>query len=240
MKFSVVIISLNEESNIQNCISSINNTAKKDVQIILSDGGSSDKTIEIALTNKVTVVNSLPGRGVQFNAGAECANGDVILFLHSDTSLPADAFELLEKYFIDNNVKIGTFRLLFDKNNFMLSLYSKFATIDSIFTKFGDQCIVMRMNLFKELNGFKNWPIFEDVDILRRARKENRIYSFPSYVITSSRKFDESGIIKQQFLSAKYILQYLLGKSPLELFKSYYSLNKARKNIIEVETSFDQ
>ena len=240
MKFSVVIISINEGSKIQDCISSIKLTGKKDVQIILSDGGSNDGTIEIALNNNIKVVTSLPGRGIQFNTGAESVNGEVILFLHADTSLPADAFELLENYFRDEKVKIGTFRLSFDKNNFLLSLYSKFATIDSIFTKFGDQCIVMRRSFFKELNGFKSWPIFEDVDLLRRARKLTRIYSFPSNVITSCRKFDDAGIIKQQFLNAGYILQYLLGKPPAELFRSYYNLNKTGKNILETERSSDQ
>jgi rSAM/selenodomain-associated transferase 2 len=224
IKYSVVIIAYNEENRLRACINSIHR-ARKDVQIILSDGGSTDATIKIALEENVIVVSSKPGRGIQCNAGAKLAKGSIILFLHSDTTLPANAFRLLDDYFGDSKVKIGTFRLAFDKKNPVLSIYTKFTSIDSVFTRFGDQCIVIRRNFFNQISGFNNWVLYEDVDLLRRARKLTKIYSFPASVITSSRRFEEEGIIKQQLINGWHILLFFSGKSPEELAVKYCSLH---------------
>lgn len=240
MKYSVVIISLNEENNIQRCINSIMLTGKKDVQIILSDGGSSDNTIQLALNENIEVVNSTPGRGIQFNTGAANADGDVILFLHADTTLPENAFKILDKYFNSIAVKTGTFRLAFDKKSIILSFYTKLTSYDSFFTKFGDQCIVVRKDFFNQLNGFKNWSLFEDVDLLRRARKITKIHSFPASVTTSSRRFETNGIIKQQILNGWHLLQFLFGKSPAKLSRYYNKsgfVNKEKNSITKEWTN---
>ncbi len=222
MKYSVVIISLNEENNIRHCIDSIRQTGRDDVQIILSDGGSRDGTLRLALNENIKIVSSLACRGTQFNKGAELAEGEVILFLHADTLLPKNAFEILDKYFKSGKVKVGTFRLAFDKENLLLSFYTKLTSFDSIFTKFGDQCITTRKDFFERLNGFKNWRLFEDVDFLRRARKLTKIYSFPASVTTSARRFEENGLVKQQVLNGWYILKFLAGIEHFKLFNDYY------------------
>jgi rSAM/selenodomain-associated transferase 2 len=228
IKYTIVIISYNEENNILACVNSIK-TARNDVQIILSDGGSTDSTIKIADDENVEIISSKAGRGIQCNTGAVNAKGNIILFLHSDSTLPINAFEILDEYFYSDKIKIGTFRLEFDKNNPILSFYTKFTSIDSLFTRFGDQCIVVRKDFFKELNGFKDWSLYEDVDFLRRARKLAKIYSFPASVVTSSRRFEEKGIIRQQFFNAWLFLQYLFGKSPENLAAKYNSLRKENK-----------
>lgn len=229
-KYSVILISYNEEEIIYQCISTIK-TADPSVQIILSDGGSTDSTISIAEKENIKIINSEPGRGIQCNAGAEYADGDILLFLHSDTYLPQNAFEILDEYFSSKEVNAGTFRLSFDRENPVLSFYSKFTTFDSIFTRFGDQCIVMRKTFFDQLNGFKDWPIFEDVDILKRARKITKIHSFPAYVITSARRFEKTGAVMQQLLNFWFIIQFLLGRPPAELALMY---NRKAKTICKI------
>jgi len=219
-KYSVIIISYNEEANIEKCIRRIKD-ADASAQIILSDGGSDDLTVSIASEEGATVVSSRQGRGVQCNSGARYATGEILLFLHADTVLPQNAFNILDDFFRSEKVKIGTFRLSFSKKNNVLKFYSMFTSIDSIYTSFGDQCIVTRKDFYDRLKGFKDWPIFEDVDILRRARKETRIFSFPAYVITSSRRFEKTGLIKQQLLNFLMIVQFLFGKSPNELALMY-------------------
>jgi rSAM/selenodomain-associated transferase 2 len=229
IKYSVVIISYNEEKNILACIASIKQSLLNNIQIIVADGGSSDSTLNLARSEEVEIVKSSPGRGIQCSAGVKHAKGDIILFLHADTILPDNAFEILDKYFETGEVEIGTFRLAFDKKNLLLSFYTKFTTIDSIYTRFGDQCIVIRKDLYKRLNGFKQWPLYEDVDLLRRARKVSKIYSFPASVITSSRRFENKGIIKQQLLNGWHILQYLIGISPHKLARKYNTMRKPEK-----------
>lgn len=224
-KYSVIIISYNEEDNIKKCITNIRE-ANPFVQIILSDGGSTDATLSIGMKENVEIVYSSPGRGIQCNSGVKYAKGEIILFLHADTILPRNTFDILDKYFSLEEVKIGTFRLGFYPSSPIFSLYSKFTIIDSIFTRFGDQCITLRKNFLEQIGGFKNWPLYEDVDLLRRARKMTKIYSFPTFVITSARRFRKRGIILQQLLNGYYISLFLLGMSPFKLAKKYNSFRK--------------
>lgn len=220
MKFSVIIPTLNEAKFIQTTIQRIRDLDES-AQIIIADGESSDETVQICRKAKLEVVFSKRGRGSQCNAGAEKASGDVLLFLHADTFLPQNAFQLLSDYFSNEQIKIGTFRLSFDSPNPMLRFYCMFTKFDSMFTRFGDQCIVVRKSFFKELRGFPDWPLFEDVHLLRLARQRMAIISFPSYVITSARRFKTRGIIRTQIFNGLLLFLYLLGVSPVHLAKWY-------------------
>lgn len=222
IKYSVIVISLNEEEHIVECINSIKQ-GRGDVEIILSDGGSFDRTIEKASRRGVTIISSKAGRGIQFNRGAAVASGEILLFLHADTQLPKGAFRILDKYFCSDETQVGTFRLGFDTRSMLLKLYSMFTVIDSAFTRFGDQCVVVRKKFYDQLGGFKDYPLFEDVDFLRGARKNTKVYSFPSKVITSSRRFIKNGMIRQQILNGWYLTQFLLGTSPFKLAEKYNS-----------------
>jgi hypothetical protein len=147
--------------------------------------------------------------------------GSILIFLHADTTLPHEAFVVLNNIFADPKVKIGTFRLRFDNDNWFLRVCGYLTRFDSILTRFGDQCIVVRRNFFDELGGFPEWPLFEDVDFLRRARRRTRIHSFPAEVLTSAHKFKKNGPIRQQIKNGSLILKYLAGVSPEKLAMEY-------------------
>lgn len=222
VSFTVIIPALNEAKFIEETmqrVRELNHTA----QIIVADGQSSDATIHLSRKAKAEVVFSRRGRGSQCNTGAAKASGDVLLFLHADTLLPENAFELLTHYFKDENVKIGTFRLAFDADKAMLRFYSAFTRFDSMFTRFGDQCIVIRKSFFIELGGFPDWPLFEDVHLLRIARRQTKIISFPSAAVTSARRFMIQGIIRTQLFNGCLLLLYFLGVSPVLLANWYTS-----------------
>jgi rSAM/selenodomain-associated transferase 2 len=225
IKFSVIIPALNEAQCIQNTIKRIRDLDET-AQIIVADAESSDETIQLCQKAKVEIVFSRRGRGPQCNAGSAKASGDVLLFLHADTLLPENAFKLLTNYFSNDNIMIGTFRLGFDVNNVMLRFYCSFTKFDSMFTRFGDQCIVIRKSFFKQIGGFPDWPLFEDVHLLRLARRHAKIISFPSQVITSARRFMTRGIIKTQLLNGFLLLLYLLGVSPVLLANWYAIKNR--------------
>lgn len=222
INFTVIIPTLNEAEFIERTIRRVqhlNHTA----QIMVADGESSDATAHLSRRARAEVIFSPRGRGLQCNAGAAKASGDVLLFLHADTLLPPNTFELLTHYFKDENVKIGTFRLAFDADKAMLRFYSAFTRFDSIFTRFGDQCIVIRKSFFKELGGFPDWPLFEDVHLLRIARRQTKIISFPSAAVTSARRFMTQGIIRTQLFNGCFLLLYFLGVSPALLANWYTS-----------------
>jgi rSAM/selenodomain-associated transferase 2 len=227
MKFTVIIPTLNEAKYIQKTIQRIRDL-NESAQIVIADGESSDETVQICQRSKVEVVFSKCGRGSQCNAGAAKALGDILIFLHADTLLPQNAFQLLTDHFSHDSINIGTFRLAFDSPKTMLRFYCLFTRFDSIFTRFGDQCIVIRKSFFKEIGGFPDWPLFEDVHLLRLARHQTKIISFPSQVITSSRRFMARGIIKTQLLNGFLLLLYFCGVSPT-LLANWYMIKNPQK-----------
>jgi len=220
MKFSVIIPTLNEEYSIGKCIENVQHTLPG-AEIIVSDGFSADQTVKIALSYNIIVIQDSKNRGAQLNSGAKKATGEVLLFLHADTILPENAYELVEEYFYHPLTKIATFSLSFDVDFPYLKFYSKFSKYDSLFTKFGDNCIVVARKFFDEVGPFPDWPIFEDVLFLRKARKFTPVHTFPAPVITSARRFLRNGLIKTQLRNFSYIMLYLLGFSPRYLYKRY-------------------
>jgi len=220
-RFSVIIPALNEAQRISHAISSVG-SIDPSAEIIVVDGGSTDATIRAAEETGASVLCFPRGRGVQCNAGARAASGDVLLFLHADTKLPHDAFEVLERFFCDPKIQIGTFRLRFDHAHWLLRFYASLTSIDSLFTRFGDQCIVVRKSFFETLGGFPDWPLFEDVQFLRSARHCTRVVSFPAKVITSSRRFVRFGMLQTQWMNVRLFIRYLLRTPPEKLAQIYY------------------
>lgn len=224
MSYSIVIPTLDEASRIATACRNVLTTGGHDgadVEVIVADGGSMDGTVEQAAAAGARTVVVRPGRGPQCNAGAALAQGDVLLFLHADTQLPPNSFELLTAQFARPEVAAGTFRLTFDEQHWLFSLYTYFSRFDSVFTTFGDQCIVIRRELFVRLGGFPDWPLFEDVALLQRARRQTRIHSFPAAIVTSARRFRREGIIRQSLRNWWLVMQYLAGVSPADLALKY-------------------
>jgi rSAM/selenodomain-associated transferase 2 len=229
MKFSIIIPTLNEQALIHSCISSIRRM-DAGVEIIVADGGSTDGTDLIAGSNDVRPCRSQRGRGLQCNAGARLATGEVLIFLHADTRLPENAFERLADIFADGRVQFGTFRISFDVNHWFLRFLSFISVCDLGLFRFADQCFVVRKSFFQSLGGFRNWTVFEDMEFFRRARKKTRTLRFPMAVTTSARRFVQNGIIRQQVKNTWLTVQYLLGVSPAELALKYYNCSTDLRN----------
>ena len=220
MTFSVIIPTLNEEPNIRRCLAHVR-TIDPDVEIVVADGGSADRSLHIAEEAGAVVCRSGCGRGIQMNAGAALASGDILLFLHADTRLPPETFRVLREFFEDENVQVGTFRVAYDARHPLLDMYTRIARYDSMFSSFGDQCIVARRRFFESLGGFPQWPLFEDVHFLRMARRNTRIYKFPATVTTSARRLRENGFVRQLGRDVWYIVQYWLGVPAEQLAAKY-------------------
>jgi len=220
MKYSVIIPTLNESGQIRKCISAIP-LEKHEIEIIISDGGSTDETIHNATLSGAFITHSSAGRGCQLNRGASNSSGEVLLFLHADTLLPEGAFELLDVQFKDPAIEIGTFRLSFDWDHWLLRLYAWFTRFDTVLTRYGDQCIVTRRTFFERIGGFPEWPLFEDVGLLQKARRMTTIRSFPATVTTSARRFKYGGIVRNQLFNIWLVLQFHRGVSPYRLAEKY-------------------
>jgi hypothetical protein len=147
----------------------------------------------------------------------------LLLFLHDDTALPAEAPALVQDAFADPKTQVACFRLRFDYQHWLLASYAFFSRFDSTLTSFGDQGILIRRSFFAAIGGFPDWPLFEDVDLLNRARRRTRkrIKKLPAVVTTSAVRFLENGILRQQFLNAQLMLRFSLGASPESLRRRY-------------------
>lgn len=215
---SVIIPTLNEAERIETCI--VSAAAAGAGEIVVVDGGSTDGTVAIA-SGRATVIFSRRGRSWQMNAGAAHARGEILLFLHADTLLPPGAIAELESIFEDQTVSGYTFRLRFDLDHPMLSLYGWFTRLRPLVFHYGDQGIAIRRNTFETLNGLKPIPLMEDVEILARVRRLGRVMISRLSVTTSARRFVDNGIVRQQLLNIMIVCLYHCGVRP-ETFATLY------------------
>lgn len=220
MNISVIIPTLNESSRVAQTLIRVR-LAMPEAEIIVADGGSEDDTVAIARQLGVHTVQAPRGRGRQLAAGASLARGQLLLFLHADTILPPNAARIVTDAFADEHTWVGTFRLQFDDDSRFLRFCSWLTRFDTVFTRFGDQAIVVRKDFYQQLGGFPHWPLFEDVELLRRARRLTRVVSFPAAVTTSARRFQRGGRIRQQVRNAWLLLRFLAGVPPQRLAAEY-------------------
>lgn len=221
---SVVIPAMNEEGHIATCIDALRSEAC-DCEIILADGGSTDRTAEVALSFRgVKVVKSEKGRGLQMNAGAAKASGDVILFLHADTLLERGwAAEILT---VIKNASIsgGAFTFAIRSSSWKYRLVEAWVTLRCRLCSlpYGDQAIFARKSAFNLIGGYKNIPLMEDVDFISRLKELNPIVILDKKAITSERRWIQKGLVRTAAMNQLIMLLYKLGVSPEALFRLYY------------------
>jgi hypothetical protein len=221
-RLSVVIPALNEARVIGQTLERVR-AALPGAGIFVVDGGSTDETVGIATQWGGMIVPSPRGRGIQCHAGAMRTASEWLLFLHADTLLPVDALHTFDAFAAKPANQLGTFRLQFaDGGKFLNALAWAAHRGDSVFTRFGDQGVLVRRSFYDALGGFPPWPLFEDVALFQRARKLTRVHWLPGHVVTSARRFNERGLFRQRLLNAELLLRYLGGASPFELAARYH------------------
>ena len=192
MTISVVMPVLDEAARIDDRLREL---AGHDLaEVIVVDGGSRDGTPDVVRCHPhVRLVTAPRGRGLQMNAGACEASGDVLLFLHADTSLPSDATAWIERTLADPAVVAGAFRVrtVADAGRNWLGPFLRIADIRSHLTRlpYGDQAIFVRRAAFAAVAGFPDEPLMEDVGLVRRLRARGTVVTVPAYVRVSGRRF---------------------------------------------------
>lgn len=155
------------------------------------------------------------------NAGAQCARGDVLLFLHADTLLPEQSLAHMKQALQASNIVAGTFRLRFDDPHPLLNFYSWCTTIAWSGLAFGDRGLFVRRKAFETINGYPSWPMFEDLEIVKRLDAVGSFAYLPSHVVTSARRFQQNGLIRQQLRNLLLWLGYQIGVKPERLTPFY-------------------
>lgn len=198
---------------------------KEGHEIIIVDGGSSDKTISICKNYTDNIFVATKGRSYQMNYGAAKASNGILIFLHADTILPENPTRLITNSFCASKKEWGHFKVRLSGDKLILRIIEFFMNSRSCITGIvtGDQTIFIRKTLFDRINGFKNIPLMEDIEISKSLKKHSKPICIKSSVITSSRRWETNGYLKTIVLMWKLRLLYFFGVSADKLVKRYYN-----------------
>jgi rSAM/selenodomain-associated transferase 2 len=221
---SIIIPAVDEAENLARLLPTLV-VGCPEAEIIVVDGGSSDGTADVARACPPTrVLMSARGRARQMNAGAWAARGDVLLFLHADTLLPANAEAAIARAVGDPAIVGGRFDVRFASERWPLRVIAAFMNRRSRLTGIatGDQAIFVRRAAFESLGGYADIPLMEDIDLSRRLKRLGRMGSLRARVTTSARKWEQEGIVRTILLMWTLRLLYFCGVDPARLHGWYY------------------
>jgi rSAM/selenodomain-associated transferase 2 len=213
---SVIVPAFNEEKALPGTLNALFTQSGK-YEVIVIDGGSSDRTVDIAHSFAgVHVMMASKGRATQMNAGAKQAHGEWLLFLHADTLLPAGAIQRLNEMETDHSVQAGGFMHQFSGDDWRLRCISFLDNFRCTRSRiiYGDQALFVRRSLFERLGGFPNQSVLEDVAFCERLIKVTEpLLLFPP-VITDARKFLKMGVWRS-FLRVLLIILHVEYRLPV-------------------------
>jgi rSAM/selenodomain-associated transferase 2 len=224
LSLSVIIPVLGEQKNINTCISSLRDIFGEQCEIIVADGSADGSTIECIEDPEVKSIISTPGRAIQMNAAAAVATKKILLFLHADTTLPANAPEVILESSKLPWFTAGAFNLAFDDQHPLLRLTAFVGNIRSRIERipYGDQAPFVKADYFHSSAGFPEIPIMEDVEFFSRIRKKRLLIIISrESVRTSSRRYRKTGVIKCFLRNWLLRLLYLAGTPPTILAEMY-------------------
>ena len=225
-KISIIIPVYNEEENIQKLLPRLT-TATESIpcEIIVVDGGSTDRTAERATALGATVLRSpKKGRAHQMNHGYENSTGDILYFVHADT-LPPLSFVADIQAALAEGYPLGCYRFEFNSPRKILKLNAYFTRFDKMWCRGGDQTLFVTRELFAELKGYcSKHYIMEEYDFIARARKNHPFKIMPKAVLVSARKYETNGYLKVQVANLIVFNMYRFGVSQEKMLKFYRSM----------------
>jgi rSAM/selenodomain-associated transferase 2 len=223
--FSIIIPVLHEADRINSLIEHIHSQGfEGGYEIIVVDGDPQGGTIKVIRDKQVIPIVAEKSRARQMNAGAAIARGEILIFLHADTGLPPGALKKVSKVLKNGKYVGGAFGLGIDSDRLFLKYIAARASLRSRLNRipYGDQAIYIRKNYFDKIGRFKEIPLMEDVELMRRIKKRgDKIFILRDRVKTSARRWEKEGIFYTTLKNQVLISLYYLGVSPDKLAKYY-------------------
>ncbi len=223
---SIVIPTFNEAEIIAGLVQYLFANGSKEIkEIIVVDGGSDDKTVELAQSaGAITVIAQSKGRASQMNLGASMATGEILYFIHADTKPPSSFIQDINDA-IANGFTVGRYRTQFDSNKWVLKLNAYFTRFDLFMCYGGDQTLFIQQQLFASIGGFNtSFSIMEDYEIVERAKKLGRYKIFKKGALVSARKYELNSWLTVQKANYTIVKMYQKGAPQQEMTRAYKAL----------------
>lgn len=219
---SIIVPVLDEADQLPTTLGPLQALRGNGLEIIVADGGSQDETVQLAGRLADRVLEARRGRARQMNAGAAAARGEILLFLHADTQLPPSA--LLELAELDPGPALwGRLPVRLSGGHPLFRVIERGirarARLTGVVT--GDQALFVSRDCFRTAGGFPDFPLMEDVALSKRLRRLSRPRVLHSIATTSSRRWEEGGILRTVLLMWRLRLAYFLGAEPARLAQVY-------------------
>jgi rSAM/selenodomain-associated transferase 2 len=193
-----------------------------DVEIIVVDGDADGRLDPlVAAHGAARLQRSDAGRGRQMNAGARDANGEWLLFLHADSTLPGGWLAAIAG--LESEVIGGWFQFALDDRAWQARVVERLTAwrVSWLGLPYGDQGVFVRRRVFDQLGGFREWPLMEDVDFVRRLVRAGRVTSLPLRLATSSRRWRRDGWFRRSWKNLALVALFFLGVPPARLARWY-------------------
>lgn len=219
---TIIVPTLNEAAGIEAALAALAPLRQRGAEVIVADGGSADDTPARARPLADRVIDAPRGRARQMNAGAESAQGDVLLFLHADTRLPEAADRLIAQALADGR-DWGRFDVAIEGRHPLLPAVAALMNLRSRLSGIatGDQALFVRRASFAACGGFPDLPLMEDIALSRLLKRSGPPACLRARVRTSGRRWDEQGFGRTVLLMWRLRLAHFFGADPAGLARRY-------------------
>ncbi|HAW78650.1 MAG TPA: glycosyl transferase [Balneola sp.] len=228
MAISIIIPTYNEENSIPDLLKHLFNANKfgDDNEIIVVDGGSSDRTFEIVQSLGFRCIQSdRKGRAAQMNVGAEQSSNDILYFVHADSFPPVSYIDDINES-LEMGFQSGCYRYKFDHYPTPLLRINSYCTrFDRIMVRGGDQTLFITRSLFDKLGGFReDFRIMEDYDLIEKIQNTAEFRIIQKDAIVSSRKYEDNGYFRVQIANLTVFMMYFAGASQEMMCHAYSNM----------------
>lgn len=223
MSLSIIIPALNEAEHLASTLNSLQTLRQRGVEVIVVDGGSSDGTAQLAGDGADQVITAPRGRALQLNAGAAAARGEILCFLHADSSLPDGADGLIVNGLTRSRRSWGRFDVSIAGSHPMLRVIAQLMNWRSRLTGIatGDQGLFMTRSVFEAAGRFPEIALMEDIAMTRQLKRYGPPLCIAHRMTTSGRRWETNGVWRTIFLMWRLRLAYFFGADPDRLAQQY-------------------